>query len=296
MNQGFKQWLQSEKRLLPHTLNAYIRDLNQFLVFIKQEFNLDDFLQVDSHVIRSWFVALYEEGYKPITIRRKKAAIQSFFTFCNQLGYGGFDKNPVSGIPVPKPDKRITHVAKKESILSLLDPQIFPDSRKGYRDYTLLEILYGTGIRRGELINLKVGDFNYWKNHLKVQGKGGKERLIPLNRKLKDWLPEYLDLEGAYRPLSTSSYFFVTDKDKPLYPMYVQRVVKENLQNHSTVQQSSPHQLRHAFATHLLEKGADLNAIKALLGHQQLAATERYLNASVKHLKSIYQQAHPKAE
>lgn len=296
MAQGFEQWLKAEKRLLPHTLKAYKRDLEQFLAFIKHSFGLNDGLKADSQVIRTWFVQLYQEGCKPVTIRRKKAAIQSFFTFCRHQGYTGHDKSPVTGIPVPKPEKRITHVPKKESVLSLLKPETFSKDRKGYRDYTILEILYGTGIRRGELINLKVSDFNSQNGQLRVHGKGGKDRLVPLNNSLKEWLPDYLKCEQSYRTLSNTSYFFVTDKNKPLYPMYVQRVVKEKLQTHSTVQQAGPHQLRHAFATHLLEKGADLNAIKALLGHQQLAATERYLNASVKHLKSIYQQAHPKAE
>ncbi len=294
--QGFEQWLKAEKRLLPHTLKAYKRDIDQFLAFIKHSFDLENFLEADTQVIRTWFVKLYEKGYKPITIRRKKAAIQSFFTFCRHQGYTGCDESPVFGIPVPKPSKPITHVPKKESVLSLLKPETFSKDRKGYRDYTILEILYGTGIRRGELINLRISDIKSQSGQLRVHGKGGKDRLIPLNSSLQEWLPEYIKYEQAYRRISSRSYLFATDKNKPLYPMYVQRTVKENLQIHSTIRQASPHQLRHAFATHLLEKGADLNAIKALLGHQQLAATERYLNASVKHLKSIYQQAHPKAE
>lgn len=138
MAQGFEQWLQAEKRLLPHTLNAYKRDLEQFLAFIKESFGLNDFLEADSQIIRTWFVKLYKEGCKPVTIRRKKAAIQSFFTFCRHQGYTRGDKSPVSGIPVPKPEKRITHVPKKESVLSLLKPETFPEDRKGYRDYTIL--------------------------------------------------------------------------------------------------------------------------------------------------------------
>lgn len=297
MSQLFEKWLQAEKRLLPHTLEAYKRDIAQFQAFLAHSFGITSLLEADNHVVQSWFVSLYENGYSPVSLKRKKAALQSFYTFLYEKGHAPNNgPKKLASINLPKPGKRITPVAKKESILSLLNPAVFPDTRKGYRDYTILELLYGTGIRRGELINLKIRDWQPHAGQIKVSGKRRKERLIPLNHSLVDWIPNYLSAEEAYRNLGPDSPFFATDKNSQLYPMYVQRVVKAALRNHSTVKQTSPHQLRHAFATHLLEQGADLNAIKALLGHEQIAATERYLHASVQHIKHVYQQAHPKAE
>ena len=296
MLRGFAKWLQAEKRLMPHTLQAYQRDVLQFHDYLAELYGVHTVSGINAQMVRAWFVDLFERGSQPVTLQRKKAALQCFFHYLYQTGNQAPAEDPLAKVSIPKAGKPLTQVAKRESILSLLNPDEFQNNRKGYRDYTILEVLYGTGIRRGELINLTVGDFQLQNNQLRILGKGRKERLIPLNNTLADWLPDYFANEETFRELWPNSRVFVTDKNKPLYPMYVQRVVKAALQGHSTVQQTSPHQLRHAFATHLLEQGADLNAIKALLGHQQLAATERYLHSSVKHLKSVYQQAHPKAE
>lgn len=295
MQQEFAQWLEGEKRLLAHTASAYLSDLSQFQEYLENEYGIHDFTEVSSSIVRSWFVKLHQIGYKAVSLHRKKAALSTFFDYCQQTGRSGFSgSNPVNSVELPKGEKRITSVAKEESILCLLNRELFPETRKGIRDYTILELLYGTGIRRAELINLKFKD--WLSDSLKIRGKGSKERLIPLNPVLKEWLPKYLKEEEYYRSLRGDSYFFVTNKNNPIYPMYVQRVVKSALGGNTTVQQQSPHQLRHAFATHLLEKGADLNAIKALLGHEQLNATSNYLNASVKHLKSVYNRSHPKAK
>lgn len=287
----FAQWLSAEKQLLPHTVDAYKSDLEQFHAYLHEQYGISEPHQITKAIVRSWFVSLNEEGFQPVTLHRKRAALSSYYWFLAQMGYY-IAVNPAD-VELPKPQKRITHVAKQSSVLALLDDH-FPDTRKGHRDYTILEILYGTGLRRGELINLTIQDCQ--GDSLKVRGKGQKDRFIPLNPTLREWLPTYMSLERSYRPLDERSHLLVTDKGKPLYPMYVQRAVKQALQRYTTLKQNSPHQLRHAFATHLLEQGADLNAIKALLGHEQLSATAHYIHSSIKHLKAVYQQAHPKAE
>lgn len=288
---SFFQYLEHEKRYSIHTLESYARDIDQFFSFTELHYKVQDYTAVRHTHIRTWIVSLMKNKLKPRSINRKLSALRSLFKFYQRRG---LVNNPMKKVLAPKVGKRLPVFIQEEDIASILDPANFDDSLGAQRDRCILELFYHTGMRRSELIGLKVEDIDWEKRQCKVFGKGQKERIIPLNKPLCNLLQTY-EAQRSEAWESTSGYFFLTDKGKQLYPKFVYNLVNRYLKPYNTIEQKSPHVLRHSFATHLSNNGADLNAIKELLGHSSLAATQVYTHNSIEQLQKIYQQAHPKA-
>ncbi len=287
----FQNWLVNEKRSPGNTAWAYGTDIKQFLDFIQDSFNLNTPELANKQQVKSWLANLMEQNVQPSSIKRKLSAVKTYYRFLKETT--DLTTNPAEGINAPKPPKRLVKYAEESDMITLLDHIDWGEDEKGLRNRLIVEMLYGTGLRLSELISLKVGDIG--KDSITVIGKGKKDRAIPLNNTLNQRIAQYFHLLKGYRQLKQDEFLFLTDKGKPIYPMYVYRVVNKALSGVTSLSSKSPHKLRHAFATHLLNKGADLNAIKTLLGHSGLAATQVYTQNSVEKLKSVYKQAHPKA-
>lgn len=289
---SFITYLKHEKRYSENTLTAYQTDLNQFEQYILESFECDDLRRAEYSEIRSWIIQQIEDGISPRSVNRKIATLKSYFKFL--LLKGEVDINPTLKLRSPKTKKSLPVFVEESKMHQLLDQIDFTNNFEGQRDKLILEFLYGTGIRLSELINLEIDDISMSSNVIKVLGKGNKERIIPVNNSLKSLISSYLSFKDN-EIRCTSNYLFLTDKGEQCYPMLIYRVVKKYLNLVSSLEKSSPHILRHSFATHLLNKGADLNAIKSLLGHSSLAATQVYTHNSTEKLKGIFDQAHPKA-
>lgn len=288
----FLKYLEFEKRFSPHTLTAYKGDLAQFNDFISSTYELTEAKEVTPQHIRAWMVQLMQEGVSTRSVNRKLSSLKTFFKFLKKRGQ--LEINPMSKIIAPKSGKRLPVFVNKDQIELLFDNVDFAEGFDGIRDKTILELLYATGMRRSELIGLKVKDISFESNFIKVNGKGNKERLIPMSRKIEKVLKEYLKEREETFPDRVN--LFLTGKGKPLYPKLVYNLVKKYLSAVTTLEQRSPHVMRHTFATHLSDNGADLNAIKELLGHSSLAATQVYTHNSIEKLKKVYEQAHPNAK
>lgn len=286
----FIQYLQFEKRFSPHTVNAYQKDLNQFSDFLlKMEM---DFMIASHTQVRSWMVELLDNGLESKTINRKISSIRSFYKFLQREQL--IQKSPMIHVQAPKIPKRLPVIVEEQKLNNLLDNvKIFSADFKGLRDRLIIELLYGTGIRLSELVHLKEKDVNIYEQHIKVLGKRNKERIIPLNISLFKLLQQYM-VDKRNMGYNISGTLIVKDDGKEVYPKFIYRIVKIYL-SHISHHKNSPHILRHTFATSLLNHGADLNAIKELLGHSSLAATQIYTQNSVERLKLIYKLAHPKA-
>lgn len=290
---GFLAYLQNEKRYSPHTITAYKNDLAQFSLFLQNHFKID-FIVVEPVHVRSFMVSLLENKVQENAIGRKISTLRSFYKYL--LREKQLQKNPMSLIKTPKVPKRLPVFIEETKMNALLDhDEIFNDSFSSQRDRMVLEILFGTGIRLAELLKLKDTDINIYEGTIKVMGKRSKERIIPIHSTLLEQLKAYLVLKAAQSFAGKSDYIVVTNTGGAAYPKLIYRIVHHYLSLISTQVKKSPHILRHSFATSLLNNGADLNAIKELLGHANLAATQVYTHNSVARLKSIYKQAHPKA-
>lgn len=288
----FLNYLESEKRYSTHTITSYRLDLLQFQEFISIQFDLSEPEKATYQIIRSWLAEMSEHGYNTRTLNRKLATLRSFFKYL--LRRSIIEKNPMTGIASPKVRKNIPSFIQEEPLQSILDSFSYNDDFSGLRDRVMLEFLYGTGTRLSEFLNLKNNDINLISGLVKVKGKGNKERFIPLNKSLIQLIRLY-NTEKMNKVKNVSEYFIVTDKGAKAYPVFVYRTIKKYLSMIPTADKKSPHTLRHTFATHLLNKGADLNAIKDLLGHSSLAATQVYTHNSLDKIKAIFDQAHPKA-
>ena len=281
-----------EKQYSAHTVAAYAQDLRDCTRYLSAHYE-SALAAATPVMLRSWLLQCAEQGIQARSINRKIASLRSFFKFLGRRGYT--EKNPtlrLRNLPVPK---TLPAYVKEDEMHKLLDNTAFPDTYEGIRDKTIIALLYGAGLRRSELVKLQISDFSPETNHLKVQGKGNKERLIPLPQGMKTEMEQYLCVRQKSFGDSTLSVFFFTDKGQPLYDGLVYRIVQKYLSGATVTHKKSPHVLRHSYATHLLDRGAELNAIKELLGHSSLAATQVYTHNSLKKLKKIYQQAHPKA-
>ncbi|MEX0812430.1 MAG: tyrosine-type recombinase/integrase [Chitinophagales bacterium] len=288
----FLDYLKYEKRYSPHTLDAYRSDLEQFLLFLQQQYESPAIEELSHHHIRSWMVALIEGQKTAVSINRKLSSLKSYFRFAMREGL--LKSNPAAKIQAPKQGKKLPTFVEEKQIAKLFDDIPFPEGYIGCRDKLILECFYALGLRRAELIALKESDFSLPQRTLRVTGKGRKERLLPFDQKLGESIENYL-LEKKAIFQSETPAFFVTEKAVPLYPKLVYQIVNKYLSLVTTLKKKSPHILRHTFATHLLNNGADINAIKELLGHSSLAATQVYTHNDIQKLKSIYKQAHPKA-
>jgi integrase/recombinase XerC len=289
----FFKYLQFEKRFSPHTLTSYKTDLKQFSAYLAQTYHIDNPAEADHTLIRSWIITLIQKKLDARSVNRKIACLRSYYRFLVRQGI--IVKNPTVKVVAPKVSKKLPSFISQESINQLLDGSGFEDNYEGLREKLILELLYGTGIRLAELIGLKQQDVDLASRTLKVTGKGNKERIIPINDNLYLCLQRYLETKKSQFPDNPPLTLFVTNKTLPLYPKFVYRVVQRYIGLISTARHKSPHILRHSFATHLLNQGADLNAIKDLLGHASLAATQVYTHTSIEQLKSIFDKAHPKA-
>jgi len=288
----FFQYLEHEKRFSPHTLSAYHRDLNQFFTYLKEHYDINTVENIRHFHIRSWIVDLMRtKKLANKSINRKLSCLRSYFKFSQKRG---LEKNPMKKIIAPKTGKKLPVFVQEEAMTKILDPQMFADGYAGERDRAIIELLYSQGLRRSELLGLTEKNLDLVQRNIKVLGKGNKERIIPMAPRMVELLKSYLVLKkehfGAGGPL------FLTEKGKPMYPKYLYNLVKKYLNLIPTLEQKSPHVLRHTFATHLANQGADLNAIKELLGHASLAATQVYTHNSIDQLIKVYQSAHPKAD
>jgi integrase/recombinase XerC len=288
----FLKYLEFEKRFSPHTLMAYKGDLAQFEEFLFKTYEISSFTAVNAQHIRSWMVQLMQERISTRSINRKLSSLKSFFKFLKKRGQ--LAKNPMSKIIAPKSGKRLPVFVNKEQMELLFENVDFGEGFEGLRNKTIMELLYATGLRRSELIGLELKNIYLESCLIKVLGKGNKERLIPLSRNIEKVLKGYLSERKELFPGQKA--LFLTNKGQVLYPKMVYNLVKKYLSAVTTLDQRSPHVMRHSFATHLSDNGADLNAIKELLGHSSLAATQVYTHNSIEKLKKVYEQAHPKAK
>ncbi len=291
--QPFLEYLKFEKRFSPHTLTAYETDLTAFFDFIITQYGPTPLPQLTHTLIRGWLAGLKEAGLTAKSINRKIAALRSFFKFC--LKNGAIEQSPMTKIIAPKSEKRLPQFVAEPDISTLFNHVPFSDDWKGRTSRLLLLLFYNTGMRLSEAIGLKEAGFNHHSNTVKVLGKGGKERIIPVSAGLADELRAYGHLKKLLPVEMMSENLLVTDKGKPLQPRAVYSSVKTYLSLVTTIDKRSPHILRHTFATHLLSRGADINAIKELLGHSSLAATQVYTHNTIERLKNVHQKAHPKA-
>ncbi|MEJ8801058.1 tyrosine-type recombinase/integrase [Pontibacter sp. H249] len=289
----FFKYLQYEKRYSPHTLTSYHTDLGQFSQYLDQVYQISDPAEADHTIIRSWILTLVQNNIKPRSINRKIACLRSYYRFL--LSQQRISVNPMIRIKAPKAPKKLPAFVLEEPFNNLLDSFDFEETFEGQRDRLILEFLYGTGIRLAELIGIEDVDLDLYSKTVRVLGKGNKERIIPVNDSLLNSIAAYLQYKKSEFGNNNSEKLLVTNKARPLYPKFVYRVVKKYISLITTSDHNSPHVLRHSFATHLLNKGADLNAIKDLLGHSSLAATQVYTHNSIEQLKSIFEKAHPKA-
>ena len=286
----FLIYLQAEKRYAAHTINAYKNDLNQFHAFCQDAGH--EGMDLNFKTIRSWVVYLMDSHYSSRSVHRK---LTSLSTFCNYLiKEGDIESNPVDKVLKPRQKKRVPAFVEEGKMELLLNDFDFGEGFSGIRNRLVLDLLYQTGIRRSELIGLKVGSINREAKSMKVMGKRAKERIIPLGDELLGAMDRYLAMRKEVAGKDTD-HLIVTEKGRAAYDKLIYRIVNNYLAMVTTLDKKSPHVLRHTFATHMLNGGADLNAIKELLGHSNLSATQVYTHNTYKKLKSIYNQAHPRA-
>jgi len=283
----FINYIKSEKRYSIHTLISYKTDLCQFFQFIEQDYSIDHPNKVTFKIIRRWVSSLLELGLQSTTVNRKISSLKSYFRFIEISGYNS--KNPTLKIISPKTSKRLPVFITKSNINELLDKEFFKNDFCGNRDRLIIEVFYFTGIRLMELINISVSDIDSTNSLVKVLGKRNKERLIPLSHNILK------DLESFIKKYNLEKYLFTDANNNQLYSKKVYRIVNNYISKVSSIEKKSPHILRHSFATHMLNNGADINAVKELLGHANLSATQIYTHNSIEKLKSVHKQAHPKA-
>ena len=287
----FLKYLQLEKRYSPHTIKAYQIDLTQFQDYLEETY--ESVLQKAKHpMVRSWLAQMLDYGISPRSVNRKITALKSFYKFL--LKEEIIKEDPTLKVIPPKMSKKLPAFVEEGQMSQLLDELDFTDDYAGVRDKLMIELFYSTGIRQSELINLKIKDIDLSSNVIKVLGKRNKERLIPLTIELRQKIDAYLNIR-AELPIKDSLYLLLTNKGKKLYPTLVYRQVNHYLSQVTSLDKKSPHVLRHTFATHMLNNGADLNAIKELLGHANLSATQVYTHNTIDKLKKVYNQAHPRA-
>ncbi|MEP2773153.1 MAG: tyrosine-type recombinase/integrase [Fulvivirga sp.] len=292
MRESFLKYIQFERRFSPHTITSYENDLNQFQTFLNENYDIP--LEKANHnAIRHWIVTLMEIGTSPKTVNRKMASLRTFYKFLMKREV--IKKDPTWKIQSLKTSKALPQFINEPDITRLLDQCEFTDDFMGKRDQLILELLYGTGIRLSELIGLKASDVNFRSQTIKVLGKRNKERVIPFSKSLGLLIASYQTQKNNTVSTNEGDYLLVTDNGDQCYPMLIYRTVKKYLDLFTTIEKRSPHVLRHTFATHLLNKGAELNAVKDLLGHTSLAATQVYTHNSLEKLKTVFDQAHPKA-
>lgn len=287
----FQNYLESEKRFSNHTVLAYTNDLNQFFNFLESNYEISSIQEISHRMIRNWLVHLLESGVSNNSVNRKLSTLKTYYRFILLSEIS--DVDPTVKVIAPKMKKRLPEFVDQVSMDKLMNQEMFSDDFEGVRDQAIMEFLYQTGVRVSEMLSLKVLDVQNRNTFVKVLGKRNKERFIPLTTELDQLLTKYIDIRN--KQVSTSDSLFITARGKSAYPKLIYGVVNKYLGIISTINKKSPHVLRHTFATHMLNNGADLNTIKELLGHANLSATQVYTHNSFEKLKTIYNQAHPRA-
>lgn len=290
--ESYIEYLELERNYSYHTVKAYKKDLLLFKFYLEKEL-ISSVDEVNFSIVRGWVASLLEEGVSNRSINRKMAAVKSYFKFLLKVGI--VKSNPTAAYKSLKVAKKVQIPFSTEEVLKLLDAPYDRSCFKESRDVLIIELLYATGIRREELIHLKMVDVDMGKHRVKVLGKRNKERIVPLVGSLIDHLQQYLKLRKGMLN-ERSEYLFITTSGDKIYPSLVYRVIKTYFSKVSSKVKISPHVLRHTFATHLLDKGADLNAVKELLGHTSLSSTQIYTHSSMALLKGVYGDAHPRSK
>jgi integrase/recombinase XerC len=289
----FLNYLTFQKRYSRHTVISYENDLKGFFDFLAAEYQTVAVKEISSSMVRTWLASLKQNKITSKTINRKISTLKSFFKY--HLRLKNIVSSPMATTSSLKVSRRLPSFIEQNEIKKLFNEIDFPSTWKGKTDFLILEILYQTGIRRSELINLKVQHVEKSSATIKVLGKGNKERLVPVNNQLLQLIENYLADKRKECPDSLGIYVFENKKGKTLDPKYIYNTVKSYLAQVSTNHGKSPHVLRHSFATHLTNNGAQINAIKELLGHSSLAATQIYTHNTIEKLKEVHKQAHPKS-
>lgn len=290
---SFIEYLQFEKRYSQHTIISYQTDLEQFFAFLASQYDSPSLSAITPGFVRTWLAEMRGDKITAKSLNRKISSLKSFFKY--QMKVGEIKQSPMTTIVSPKVGSRLPAFVAQNDMETLQQYVEFPDTWKGQTDKLLLELFYATGMRLSELIGLTERQLDAANSQVKVLGKGNKERIIPVSNHLVNELVSYIQSKKQCFSEAPFPNLFVNEKGKPLYPKYVYNVVKANLSLVTTLQKKSPHVLRHTFATHLTNNGADLNAVKELLGHSSLAATQVYTHNTIEKLKDIYKKAHPKA-
>ncbi|HEY4337966.1 MAG TPA: tyrosine-type recombinase/integrase [Puia sp.] len=293
MIQPFIDYLRFEKRYSAHTIRAYQDDLEAFWGFLRAEYGEIGIRDITPAVVRTWLAGLKDAGMSSRTVNRKISSLRSFYKY--QLRAGAVEQSPMTAIIAPRANKRLPVFVELGDMAELFESVRFPADWEGVTDRLILAILYHTGMRLSELVGLREGQAHEGTSTFKVLGKGNKERVIPVSPVLMRMVEEYKRLKREELEGADTEFLLVGKKGKKLYPKYVYRSVREYLAQVTTIDKKSPHVLRHTFATHLMNEGAELNSVKELLGHASLAATQVYTHNTIEKLKDIYRKAHPKA-
>jgi len=286
----FVEYLKFEKKFSPHTLVSYQNDMNQFGEYLKKTYEIEKLEQASAMMIRSWMAGLIQQKMAAKSVIRKASTLRTFYKFL--LREGVITATPMAKIAAPKTPSRLPVFVNKKEMEDLLTGIEFPEGFTGIRDRLVLELFYATGIRRNELITLKDSDVNLYNLTIKVLGKRNKERIIPVTPFFKKYAEAYK--AEKKKIASDSPAFFINENGTALYEQEVYRLVKKYLGMVTTLQKKSPHVLRHTFATHILDNGADINAVKELLGHSNLSSTQVYTHNTLEKLKRVHKQAHPR--
>jgi integrase/recombinase XerC len=290
---SFLKYIKVEKGYSAHTARAYGDDVKQFFTFCGLDPEKDSPGQVTHRQVRYWLSYLITQGFTPRSANRKLSSLRTYYRYLQREGV--VKTNPLSRIIPPKSGKRLPSFVGENEMKDVLKTERFSDDFNGIRDQLIILLFYFTGMRLSELVGLTIDRIDLSSQSIKVLGKGNKERIIPMHSELVKLLSEYLKARQEIKLNKFEKTLFLTEKGKPVYPKLVYRIVKSNLSNVTTLEKKSPHVLRHTFATHLLNHGAELNAIKDLLGHANLSATQVYTHSSFEKLKKVYKQAHPRA-
>ncbi|MBK8054244.1 MAG: tyrosine-type recombinase/integrase [Saprospiraceae bacterium] len=292
----FTAYLTVEKKYSSHSTAAYTTDLEQFTDFCFRTFETQRVPDVSHLMIRSWMVSMMTEKINTATVNRKISALRTFFKWLIKKKYT--TNNPMQKVMAPKKAKRLPVIVNDANIERLLEDNLTSDTKQDVysevRNKFIVELLYSTGIRRAELVGMNVQDINFARGEIRVTGKGNKVRSIPMTNDLTDSVQHYLTVMNHSFTENPENALFLTQKGNRIYPRLVHTIVHMKLSGVTTLEKKSPHVLRHSFATHMLDRGAELNAIKELLGHANLAATQVYTHNSISKLKEAYGRAHPR--
>ncbi len=287
----FIQHLRFEKRYSPHTLTAYQKDIGQFQLYLSAEYGITDIQSVTHFHIRGWLAKLKGEEYTARSLNRKLSSLNVFYKYLQKIG--NINKNPIRKLNAQRLPERLPTAVREAEAEHLLEEVQYGEGFSGATERLICELLYCTGMRRNELLQLKENDIEWGLKQIRVLGKGNKERLVPVSVALLDTLRDYIQ-EKRKLDVYDGTALLNMESGKPLYAMYVYRVVQKYMMQSTTLKKKSPHVLRHSFATHLLNNGANIQAIKDLLGHSSLAATQIYTHTNIEKLKEIHKNNHPR--